>query len=327
MTFMAYPTGFVETVTGSRSGIMSAVTATRPVATISLFFATLLWGSSFIGMKMALGGYDPIVVVFGRMLVGSLLFMLLIRRFRRLRYQKGDWKLLLVMSLCEPCLYFIFEAYALQYTSASQAGMIVALLPVMVAVAARFYLGERISAKGSAGFVLAMVGAIWLSATGVATESSPNPLLGNFLEFLAMITAVGYIITAKKLTARYPADFITAMQAFVGAVFFFPLLFLPTTHLPTEFPLAPSLAVLYLGAVVTVGAYGMYNFGISRVPANQSSVFINLIPIYSVVFGHLILGESLVWQQYAASVVVLAGVWMAQMNSRTRKAIVNPESF
>jgi drug/metabolite transporter (DMT)-like permease len=51
-------------------------------------------------------------------------------------YRKGDWGRLILLAFFEPCLYFIFEAAALSYTTASQASMITALCPVMVALAA-----------------------------------------------------------------------------------------------------------------------------------------------------------------------------------------------
>ena len=112
-------------------------------------------------------------------------------------------------------------------TTASQAGMITAMLPLMVAVGARVVLGEILTVRTMAGFGVAIVGACWLSMAGQPSMDAPNPMLGNFLEFMAMVCATGYIISLKHLTARYSPFFLTAVQAFLGAVFFFPFLFLP----------------------------------------------------------------------------------------------------
>ena len=145
------------------------------------------------------------------------------------------------MALCEPCLYFSFEARALELTTASQAGMITAMLPLMVAVGARLILGEVLRARTLAGFGLAILGACWLSVAGTPSVDAPHPVLGNFLEFIAMVCATGYIISLKWLTARYSPFFLTAVQAFVGAVFFFPFLLLPSTRLPAQPKLRPVL--------------------------------------------------------------------------------------
>ncbi|MBG3879109.1 DMT family transporter [Desulfovibrio oxamicus] len=287
---------------------------TAPVssATLALLLAMLLWSSSFIAMKVALEGFHPMVVVFGRMGISSAVFLALWRNFRHVRYRKGDWKRLGAMALCEPCLYFVFEAYALRYTSASQAGMIVSVMPLCVAVAAWIVLGERLARRVWSGFVLAIIGVVWLSLGGASSDNAPNPLLGNLLELCAMVSATGYVINAKKLSATYPPLFITAVQSLAGSAFFLPLLFLPTTQLPDAFPLLPTLSVIYLGTCISLGAYGLYNFGVSRLPAGQASAFINLIPVITLLMGRVLLGDQLTPQQYAASVLVLVGVLLSQ---------------
>ena len=279
---------------------------------ISLLVASLLWASSFIALKLAFAAYDPMFVIFARMALASLCFVFFLGRFSPVDYRPGDLKYLAFMAFCEPCLYFLFEAKALKLTTASQAGMISAMLPLMVAVAARFFLHERISRRTATGFVLAIVGTCWLSLAGEPAPGAPNPALGNFLEFLAMACAAGYITTLKHLTSRYSPFFLTAVQAFVGSLFFFPILFMPQVTLPRAvYPLAAG-AVIYLGIVISLGAYGLYNFGVSRIPASQASAFINLIPVFTVIMGWLILGETFTAAQHAAAVLVLFGVFYSQ---------------
>ncbi len=72
----------------------------------------LLWASAFIALKLAFRYYDPMVVLAGRMLVASCCFIWVVRRFGPVDYRIGDWKLLGLPMLAEPCLYFLFEASA-----------------------------------------------------------------------------------------------------------------------------------------------------------------------------------------------------------------------
>jgi drug/metabolite transporter (DMT)-like permease len=282
-------------------------------AYLGLVTAMILWASSFVALKLAFRGYDPMVVIFGRMLVASCCFLPLLPRFRiRNRFRRQDWKPLLFMAICEPCLYFIFEARALELTSASQAGMITALLPLLVAVCARWILNEALTPGMLLGFGMAIAGAGWLSLAGEATAEAPRPLLGNFLEFLAMVCATGYIISLKRLTRRYTPFFLTAVQAFVGAAFFLVILCLPSTVWPTRLAWEPTLAIVYLGAVVTLGAYGLYNYGVSRIPASKASIFVNLIPVFTVILGWLILDERFTGAQYLASALVFIGIYVSQ---------------
>jgi drug/metabolite transporter (DMT)-like permease len=223
------------------------------------------------------------------------------------------------MVVCEPCLYFLFEASAIENTAASQAGMITAMLPLMVAIAAGIYLKEVVTGRTIAGFLVAIMGACLLSLAAEVNVNAPNPVLGNFYEFLAMVCATGYTISLKRLSLRYDPVFLTALQAFTGSIFYLPFLFLPSTALPSRFDAVPALSIVYLGIFVTMGAYGLYNYAVSKVPASQAAAFVNLIPVFTVILGRIILGENFTALQYAASAIVIAGVFMSQDMTR-RKA-------
>ncbi len=279
--------------------------------TLSLLLAMALWASSFIALKIAFVHYDPIFVIFGRMFIASICFLFFIKRFSRVIYHRGDWKYIVFMAASEPCLYFVFEAKALVNTTASQAGMITAMLPLMVAVGAHFFLKEKLTSRTVTGFVVAVCGACLLSAASDVTETAPNPMLGNFLEFMAMVCAMLYTISLKHLTWRYPPLFLTAIQAFIGAIFFFPGLFLPSTTLPDGWYPGAATAIFYLGTVITFGAYGLYNFGVSKIPASRASAYINLIPIFTIIMGALILDEKLTPVQYLASIMVFIGIYIS----------------
>ncbi len=278
-----------------------------------------LWGSSFVAMKYAIGNLDPMLVVCARMVIASICFLPFFRSFSRLRLRRNQVLLLAGMGLCEPCLYFLFEAAALNLTSASQASMITTMLPLLVAVAAALFLGESITRRVVMGLVLAAVGAIWLSLAASVSEHAPHPVLGNFLEFLAMVTATGYIILLKKLSADLPSLFLTAAQSVIGAVFFLLILLVTNVHIPATIPSPALLSVLYLGTFVSVGAYGLYNFGVSRVPANQAAAFINLIPLWAIILGVVLLGERFTPWQFVAGALIFIGVMMTQQRQPGRK--------
>lgn len=289
----------------------------KSMALVALWAAVFLWASSFIALKFAFRTFDPMVVIFGRMFVASACFMFVFSKLKqKITYKPGDWKLLAFMGICEPGLYFVFEALALSYTDAAQAGMICALLPLMVGVTAWMVLGEKLTKRMLAGFALAIIGAIALSLGAETTATASNPMLGNFLEFMAMVCACGYIITLKYLSPRYGPWFLTMIQAFIGAIFYFPLLFLPTTTLPTTFDPLGLGSIIYLGIFVTILAYGSYNYGVSKVPASQATAFINLIPAITLIMSMVILDERLNWIQYAACAVVIAGVYISQDKSK-----------
>ena len=285
------------------------------IGILSLIFAMFIWASSFIALKAAMEDLGPFTVIFLRMLIASLCFVYFIKSFLKYDFSKKDIKFILLLALFEPCLYFIFESKALQLTSASQAGMITSLMPIITAMAAGYFLKEIITKQLIFGSLIAMSGAIWLSLQGTTSISSPNPLLGNFLELLAMVCGAGYTITARYLSDKYSALFITAIQAFIGAIFFTPLFIYEYFTIPLNITMNSFLWVLYLGVVVTLAGYGLYNYALTKIQASKAAVFVYLIPVFTLILAYFVLNEKLSVLEFIACFVILFGVFLSEVSS------------
>ena len=283
------------------------------VGLISIITAMFIWASSFIALKSAMTDIGPYTVIFIRMIVASLCFLYFIKRFLKYKFTKKDIKYIALLGLFEPCLYFLFEAKALQLTTASQAGMVASLMPLITALFAGYLLKEVISRKMIFGSLLAMIGVIWLSVNATTSITAPNPLLGNFLELCAMTCGAGYTIVARYLSQKFDALFITAIQSFIGAVFFLPFFTYEIFTIDMTFSVEAILWIIYLGIVVTLGGYGLYNYALSKIEASKAAVFLNLIPVFTMILAYIILAEEFTRSQLIASIVILIGVFISQM--------------
>ena len=272
-----------------------------------------IWGSSFIALKSAMNDLEPFTIIFLRMLIASLCFLYFVKDFIKYDFSKRDIKLIILLALFEPCLYFIFEAKALQLTSASQAGMITSLMPVITAMAAGYFLKEIISGQLILGSFIALCGAVFLSLQASTTISAPNPILGNFFELLAMVCAAGYTIVARYLSDKYSALFITAIQAFIGAIFFFPFFIYEYTTVDMNFTANALMWTVYLGVVVTLGGYGLYNYALTKIEASKAAMFIYLIPVFTLILAFLILDEKLRMIELLACIAILFGVVISEI--------------
>lgn len=286
-------------------------TAAGPI--LAVLGAVVLWGSSFSAMKSVVAIMDPMAVMWVRMAVAVAVLFFLRRYISFANYRRGDWKRLGLMALFLPCVYFLLEANALTLTTSSQAGVVAASLPLMVAFGAWLTLGERMSARGLFGLAVAVACVAWLTLSASPSEAASNPVLGNLLEFLAMICSAGYMLCSKNLSTRYSPLTLTAVQMCTGFVFFLPGAF--SLSLP-EAGLLPTLATLvYLGSAVSLGAFGLFNFGVSRIPAASASAFVNMVPVVAVLLGWLFLDEVLSAMQWIAAAGVFLGVWLSQRGS------------
>jgi drug/metabolite transporter (DMT)-like permease len=247
-------------------------------------------------MKVMIAEVGPWTVMWVRMAVALLVITPFVHRLWPLPYRHGDWKLIFPFVLFQPCLYFTLEANAL---------------------GSYFTLKEKVTWATILGLFISLGGVVWLTLAGDPSEAASDPVLGNLLEFGAMLTAVGYVLLVKRLSDRYNPWALTAMQIVAGFLFFLPGA-VPLFTNKFEALTFPQIAALfYLGAFVTLGAFGFYNYGIAHIPANRAVAFVNLIPVVAVILGWSILGETLNGPQTAAALCVLAGVWLSQWGGKT----------
>jgi drug/metabolite transporter (DMT)-like permease len=263
-------------------------------------------------MRVAVTAIGPMAVMWSRMMIALILILPFAKSLFATSYQRGDWKLLLPMVLFQPCLYFLLESNALQFTTSSQAGVISASVPILATIGAVFFLYETIRLTTLAGIALSIAGVVFLTILAEPKDISQNPLIGNTLEFLAMICAAGNMLIVKRLSDRYNPWGLTALQIIAGAIFFVPGAFW-LTQIPCErWTLSLILSLVFLGSCVTFGAFGLYNWGISHIKVAKASSFINLVPVVAVTLGWAVLGESFSFRQCLAALAVIAGVMLSQ---------------
>jgi len=278
---------------------------------LSILGAVFLWGSSFSAMRITLQDLNPSAVMFCRLFIAFVCIIPISGKLFPKSYQKGDWKILIPMVLFQPCLYFLFESNALIFTTSSQAGIISACLPLMVAAAAWLFLSETINIKTFFGLVLSISGVVFLTIFQNKQANAPNPVLGNFLEMGAMTSACANIILIKKLSLRYDTWSLTGMQVCAGTLFFLPGIKYIYTADPSIWSLKLVLLLFYLGVCVSFFSFGLYNWGISKIEASRASIFINLIPVTAILLGWLILDETLNSRQIIAAFIVISGVFLS----------------
>ena len=276
----------------------------------------LFWGTSFVAIKTALGSFSPMMVMWLRMSVATLVYLPFRSRVPRPDYRGGDWRFLGLAVLFIPCLYYLLEGFAVQLTTSSQAGVISAIMPLMVAAGAWLFLRERLSWQSAVGIGVSIAGVAVLSLSGTVQENAPAPALGNLLELAAMMAAAGSTITVKHLSSRYDPWFLTGLQAAVGVVFFAPLAFLSgPTGWTTATPSAWA-AVVYLGTFCSLGAFGLYNSALKLMPASRAALAINLIPAVALLAGWIVLGEAMTVVQLGACALIISAVVFAELSGR-----------
>ena len=281
-----------------------------PIA--AMLAAVLLWAASYSCTRIFVQAMPASAVMLARMLVAVAILAPFSKKLLRVEYKKQDIKALAAMVVFMPCLYFLLESNALRFTTSSQAGVISGFVPLFVAVGAWIFLSEPISVLTFAGLLVSLAGVAGLTLLGNGAGTATAPLLGNALELGAMASAAANIVLIKRLSSRYSPWTMTALQVAAGTLFF--LHGIPALTRSGAALHNPAVAgcLLFLGSFVSLGAFGMYNWGMCQVSTTRAAAFIYLIPVCAVFFGWTILGEKLNAAQIASAAAVILGVLASQ---------------
>jgi drug/metabolite transporter, DME family len=290
--------------------------------------AATAWGTggAVAALLYRTSGLGPIAVSWWRFAIGvTILGAVLAFRRRRTNARRlpawRRWRDLVATGVGLAVFQTAFYG-AIAYTGLA-VGTVVTLGagPVLIAFGARVTMGERLGRAGTAAVALALAGLVLL--TGGSGGAGTRPALGIAL---ALLSAAGYAVVTLLTRARGTAGqaYDTALAGFaVGGVCLLPLA-LAEGLLPDGTASSAGTVgwLLYLGAVPSALAYGLFFAGLARVRAATASVVALLEPVVAAGIAVAVLGERLTGAAVAGTVLLLGAV--AALVATERKPASDP---
>lgn len=289
---------------------------TRALAYLSLTLASIIWGANGPIMKFVLGTVPPFTLAFLRFGIAALILFPFV--FRKLRVAKKDFKTVLFCALFGVSLNIGFYFLGLQRTSALNAGIIVASLPMVTLIGARIFLKEKIKKNFILGALLGIVGiGIIINKDFVKSSFSVSPL-GDILILLAMLSYVGYEILSKRLK-RYSPLAITFYSFFVGALSFLPFAFYEYQVNPYwVYQVSPmiTMGILYGIFFSSLTAYCLWQWALWHIETSRVGFFFYLDPVVSSVLAVVFLSEHITLPFVIGGICIFLGLFIAEGHIR-----------
>lgn len=272
--------------------------------------ASAIFGFSYLMCAIAFEYVNPQQLLCMRYLL-AFLFMsaLLLFRVVRVSYKGKPVMKLFLMGLLYPVIGFICDNYGTYYTSAALAGSIVAVTPVLTMLVSVLILHERVSRRQKLFALLAVAGAVLISAGNFTTAGTS--VKGIALMLGAVVTNSLFTVLNKKYAGTFTAEEKSYFQIVMAAVSF-TLLALPgilNGGFDPSVLKQPRLwmAVGYLGILVSVGALMLLNESIKKITPTQSAIISNLVPVISVISGVAILHDPFsILQMLGVGIVIIS---------------------
>ncbi|MCG8639230.1 MAG: DMT family transporter, partial [Desulfobacterales bacterium] len=232
---------------------------------------------------------------------------------------------LFLLVLFQPIIYFIFATIGVKMTSSSEAGMLIAIIPVVVTIFSVIFLHERPTILQIGSIILSVSGVIFIVWMKGSMGSRGN-IWGILVLLVAVIAAGAYNILSRKLSLSFNPVELTFVMMWSGAIVF-NCISLFQHWIQGEISLYFNAlintnvltSILYLGVISSIGAFFLVNFMLSKMEASRSAVFANLTTVVAVMAGVIFRGDPFYWYHALGSVLILLGVYGTNYFSIAKK--------
>lgn len=282
----------------------------------ALIIAIFFWAISFIATKVSLDFLPPLFVVFIRLFISSICFLIwMYIKKTRIKYMGRKWLLdMIILSLFGSGLHYSLQTIGLQYTSASNASLYAVTAPLTITIIAIFFLGEKLNIKKFAGISLALIGVLTVIGFDTILDFDlTGHLLGDLLVFASISMWGVFTVLGKKMIKQIGALELTMIITVLGTIYMAPIgiydLYNSRVNL-LNVPIKVWLAVLFLEITCSFLATLLYFFALQHRESQKVGVYLYAIPPMTQVFSVILLGEVIGLSLIAGSIAVLFGVYL-----------------
>lgn len=266
----------------------------------------VIWGIPYLFIKIAVETFSPGALVFLRVAIAGVILLPIVLAKGQWRSLAGHWRWVIAFALVEMAFTWSALNWAEQRITSSLAALLIALVPIVTAILARFVgLDDRLTGSRVVGLGIGFVGVGVL--VGFDLNGSELPALAAMV-IVVLGYALGPIIVDRKL-GELPSLAVIAAAMAVNTILFAPIAVLTW---PTE-PIPPTawVSVLILGAICSALAFIIFFALIAEVGPSRTTLITYINPVVAVVLGIVILSEPLTLGMVAALPLILLGSWLA----------------
>ncbi|HEX9750951.1 MAG TPA: DMT family transporter [candidate division Zixibacteria bacterium] len=305
-------TGAAATAALSHSPAQPAGVSTL-VGVIFVLAAITSWGANFPYTKIVLAKLSSPVFLVLRFGIGAITLTLLSFATRRTqRPARKDWGIILGAALVGIVLHQWTQLTGLRFTSATNTGWILTLIPPVTGLMAWSFLRERVTKRQLTGLAIALIGVTLFIARGQWQSLSMIGNRGDLLVFLSVFTWSGYTVMTRARLSHYDPLPLTALHMTLGFVAF---LAVGAGNLPEQIgrlTMREWVIVAAIGLVPSGLAYYWWNAGLARLGSLNTSMFIFIEAVVASAAGWVLLGEQFTRSMAIWAIVIFVGVAIAQ---------------
>ena len=227
-----------------------------------------------------------------------------------------SWMLIAVVAIGATSLGFLGMFHAAEFVSPGLATVIANAQPLLAAVLAHAFLGERLTASSRVGLLTGFAGIAAIAWPGLSTGDTRGYTLGLAYVVLAVAGVATANIAIKRLTGQVDAVMAMGFQLLLGAAPLSLLSVLTERVSSLVWSIEFILVLVVLSVLGTSLAFWLWFAALEQVDLNRANAFTFLVPLFGLALGAVFFGERLGWAQAAGAVVVVLGIVLVQRDTR-----------
>lgn len=285
---------------------------------ILMVLSAFFWAGAFIAGKLSVPFIPAYTLTFLRFFVATFILYFIVKYKDKSNYKliKKDVPIFLFTGIIGMFGYHVFFFTALKYTTAINSSLIAATNPIITTILCIIFLKDKITFKRAMGIILSFSG-VFLTITNANLSTMRNLSLnkGDLLMLVAVCLWAAYSVFSKSVMHKFSPLILTFYSFLFCTIFLIPFVIYdrPWTFI-RQVPYYSFMAVVYMSIFASVIGYLVQQMSIKQIGPSKTSIFINLVPIFSIVLSVSILKESMSLVKFFTALLIITGVYICQRN-------------
>ena len=268
----------------------------------------VVWGSTFLWIKIGLREIPPITFTAVRLLVAVIGLVVINLLFRSARPTRASWKDFLFLGMFNIALPFVLITWSEQYVATGAVSILSSTTPLFTLLIAPYFVPEeRLTWVKVIGIITGFAGVVVLVVEQPGSEIGPFQW-GELVVLLAALSYAAAVVYARRRTHTISPAWQALGQNIFATLILWPLAF----SMEKSFVLPKAgltwLAIIWLGIMATgIGTFLYYNL-LNEIGPTRTTLISYAYPLMGVLLGAVFLGEEVGWQTVVGGTLILAGV-------------------
>jgi drug/metabolite transporter (DMT)-like permease len=286
---------------------------------IFMLLAVLCWAINFSFIKIALREFSPLAFNGIRLLFASLILIIaLFVRGEGFSLAKSDIPKIIFLAIIGNTAFQLLFIHGLNWTTASNTSVIMAMTPVFVALLSVLLKQEKIHWAGWLGIVISFIGFYFIITKQVGTfHFSWEELRGDLMILIGNLLWAIYTVFSKPFLEKISPLKWTSITLAIGTVFYLPFAASDIVRIQWgEISFQAWAALIYSGLFAIAICYVIWYASVRRVGNSKTAIYGYLSPIFTILFAYLLISERITLSQIGGALIILAGVYLTRSGYR-----------